>query len=135
MGVARQTSGNKKLIHPSELWHFQGFREQKTAYCTEPTIVYPSIPSALRPVKTWRFPTTSTMDPAWRRTTSTSPEDKPVPSCSNVDPDFPELTEPHLILQCELNDLVRDLHLLKIQAELMAFRLQGWNLLQQGVKI
>jgi hypothetical protein len=52
-----------------------------------------------------------------------------------VDPDFPELTVPLLILQSELNDLVRDLNLLKIQAELLASRLQGWSLLQQGVKM
>jgi hypothetical protein len=28
---------------------------------------------------------------------STSPEDEPGPSCSYVDPDFPELTVPHLV--------------------------------------
>jgi hypothetical protein len=38
--------------------------------------------------------------------TSTSPEDEPRPSCSNVDSDFPELTVPHLISQSELNYLV-----------------------------
>jgi len=68
-------------------------------------------------------------------TNSTSPDDKPVPSCSNVDPDFLELTLPHLILQSELDDLGRDLNLLKIQADLLASYLQGWNLLQQGVKM
>jgi len=65
---------------------------------------------------------------------STSPEDKPVPSCSNVDPDFLELTVPHLILQSKL-DLGRDLNLLKIQVKVLASDLQGWNLLQQGVKM
>jgi len=49
----------------------------------------------------------------------TSPEDDPGPSCSIVDPDFPELTVPHLILQCELNDLVRDLNIFKVHAELL----------------
>jgi hypothetical protein len=54
--------------------------------------------------------------------TSISPEDKPGPSCSNVDQDFPELTVPYLISLSELNDLVTDLNLLKIQAELLAPR-------------
>ena len=48
--------------------------------------------------------------------------------------DFPELTVPHLISQSEINDLERDLSLSKIQAELLASRLQRWNVLQQGVK-
>jgi hypothetical protein len=52
-----------------------------------------------------------------------------------VDPDFPQLTVPHLISQSQLNDLVRDLSLSKIQAGLLAFRLQGWNLIQEGDKL
>jgi hypothetical protein len=35
----------------------------------------------------------------------------------------------------EFKDLVRDLNLSKIQAELLVSRLKGWNLLQQGVKV
>ena len=66
--------------------------------------------------------------------TSIFPKDEPGPSCSSVDPDFPELTVPHLTSQAELNYLVRDLNLSKIQAELYASSLQGWNLLQSGVK-
>jgi hypothetical protein len=38
-------------------------------------------------------------------------------------------------LQSELDDLGRNLSLLKIQAELLASCLQGWNLKQQGVKM
>ena len=64
-----------------------------------------------------------------------SPEDEPGPSCSSVDPDFLELTLPHLISQSELNDLVRTLSLSKIQAELLPSRLKGRNLLQLGVKM
>jgi len=52
-----------------------------------------------------------------------------------VDTDFPQLTVPHLLSQSELNDPVKDLNLSKIQAGLMASRLQGWNLTQQGVKV
>ena len=67
--------------------------------------------------------------------TSTSPEDEPEPSCSNVYPDFSTRTVPHLIWQSELNDPVRDLSLSKFQAEILVFRLHGWNLLQEGVKV
>lgn len=52
-----------------------------------------------------------------------------------MDPDFLGLSVPHLILQSELNDLGRDLNLLKIWAELLVSCLLGWNLLQQGVKM
>ena len=62
--------------------------------------------------------------------TSTSSEDEPGPSGSNVDPDFPQLTVPHLTPQSELNGLVRNLNLSKIQTGLLASRLQGWNLKQ-----
>jgi hypothetical protein len=64
-----------------------------------------------------------------------SPGDEPRISCSNVDPYFPEQTAPHLFPQSELNDLVREFKLSKIQAELLASRLQGWNLLQKGVNV
>jgi len=57
------------------------------------------------------------------------------PSCSDVDPDTSERNLPHLLPQFELNDLVRDLNLSKLQAELLASHLRGWNLLQQGVKM
>jgi hypothetical protein len=33
--------------------------------------------------------------------TSTSPEDEPRPSCTIVDPDFPELTVPHIAVTPE----------------------------------
>ncbi|KAJ8879460.1 hypothetical protein PR048_020068 [Dryococelus australis] len=38
-------------------------------------------------------------------------------------------SEPHMITQSKLNDLVRDLNLSKKAAELMASLLKGWNLL------
>jgi hypothetical protein len=51
-----------------------------------------------------------------------------------MDSDFPEITVSRLISQSELNDLVRELSLSKIQAKISAPCLKGWNLLQQGVK-
>jgi len=79
------------------------------------SIAYPNIPSALRPVE--HDNSVTIPKPLQQRTlheeepTSTSPEDKHGPSCSNVDPDFPELTVCHLISHSELNYLVTDLNL------------------------
>jgi len=131
IGATNQTARNKELIHHSVLRHFQGFREEKTAYCTEHTIVYPSITSALGPVK--HDDSLSVRKPPQQWTlreepTSISPENKSGLSCSSVDSDFLELTLPHLISQSELNDLVRELSLSKIQAELLSSRLKGRSL-------
>jgi hypothetical protein len=43
-------------------------------------------------------------------------------------------TEPYLLTQGDLNDIVHDLNLSKKQAELLGSRLQGWNLLRQDTK-
>jgi hypothetical protein len=43
--------------------------------------------------------------------------------------------EPHLLVQGDLNDIVRDLNLSKKQAELLDSRLKGWNLLRQDTKV
>lgn len=52
------------------------------------------------------------------------------------DPDCTEKSkEPQLVSQTKLNDLVRDLHLSKSQAELLASRLQEWKLLEKNTKI
>jgi hypothetical protein len=103
------------------------------------TIVYPNIPSAITPVKHDDSLQIPKPHQQWTlhegEPISTSPKDEPGPSCSNADPDFLKVTAPHLISQFELNDLVRDLSLSKMQAELLASRLQGWNFLQQGVKV
>jgi len=77
--------------------------------------VYPNIPLALRPVKHGNSLQIS--KPPQQRAlheddlTSTSLEDELGPSCSNVDPDFPELTVSHLISQSELDDSVAGLNL------------------------
>ena len=55
-----------------------------------------------------------------------------------VDMDFQPVcssSEPHLLSQGDLNDLVRDLNLSKKQSELLASRLKGWNLLQKESKV
>ena len=101
-------------------------------------IVYPSIPSALRHVEHDSLPITKPLQQGnllADEPTSTSPEDEPGPSCSYVYPDFPERTVPHLISQYELNDLVRDLNLSKIQGKILASRLKRWDVLQLDVKL
>jgi len=54
-----------------------------------------------------------------------------------TDPDFqgPASESPHKLTQKELNDLVRDLELPKVKAELLASRMKQWKYLDEGVKI
>ena len=54
-----------------------------------------------------------------------------------TDPDFqgPASESPHKLTQNELNDLVRDLELPKVKAELLASRMKQWKYLDEGVKI
>jgi hypothetical protein len=96
------------------------------------TIVYPNIPSALRPVEHDNSLPIPKPLKSWilheEEPTSNTPEEEHGPACPNVDPDFPELTAPHRIWQSELNGLVKILNLSKIQAELLASRPQGLNL-------
>ena len=74
------------------------------------TIIYPNIPSALRPVEHDCLPIRKP-PPQWTlrddEPSSTSPEDESGSSCSIVEGDFPELTLLHFIWQSELNDLER----------------------------
>jgi hypothetical protein len=44
-------------------------------------------------------------------------------------------SEPHILTQGDLKDLVCDLNLSKKEAEILACRLKGWNLLQQCTKV
>jgi len=44
-------------------------------------------------------------------------------------------SEPHLFNESELNDLVSDLDLPKVEAELLASRLKKWNLIQSSVNV
>jgi hypothetical protein len=44
-------------------------------------------------------------------------------------------SEPHLLTQGDLNDLVCDFNLSKKEAEILVSRLKGWILLQQGTKV
>jgi len=54
-----------------------------------------------------------------------------------TDPDFqgPPSESPHKLTQDELNDLLRDLELPTVKAELLASRMKQWKYLDEGVKI
>jgi len=54
-----------------------------------------------------------------------------------TDPDFqgPASESPHKLTQNELNDLVSDLELPKLKAELLASRMKQRKYLDEGVKI
>jgi hypothetical protein len=99
------------------------------------SVKYPNIPSAIRTILHSKQlpvlvpPTTWSLDPeedTVEADVQTDPGDE-----ENEDLDFlGGTTEPYKINQAELNNLVRDLNLSKGQAELLASRVKGWNLLE-----
>ena len=106
------------------------------------TITYPNIPSAVRPVPhgealpihetPYEF-TIDSDDEDEGQLTSSFPEpractDKPYVSHG-------ESSAPHILTQDELNDLVSDLELSKSKTELLASKLQQWNLIEVNVRI
>ena len=97
-------------------------------------IVYPSLLSAIRPVvHSLELPV-----PVPPTTISSPDTNSDESSTDDVDTCY-EPTDtssaPHMITTGELNDLVRDLQLTKNQSELLASRLQGWNLLNADAKV
>lgn len=97
-------------------------------------IVYPNLQSAIRPVG-------HSSDIPVPQPPSTIPSDYTDSSERSesedltYDPQSESEKKPHLITQHELNDLVRDLTLTKQQSELLASRLQEWNLLDEDTRI
>ena len=103
------------------------------------TVVYPNLQSAMRPVPNCeelpipKAPEHVTLD----EESSYSDGNKEEKETDFGDTNFEESSssEPHLLTQEDLNDLIRDLKLSKIQSELLGSRLKGWNLLQKNTKI
>ncbi|XP_050783868.1 zinc finger protein 701-like [Gopherus flavomarginatus] len=93
------------------------------------TVHYPTIPSAIRPVPHREGPPVPDAPESFSLESEEEEEEDetsgPEPSVSQ-DPHFlpSSSSEPHLITQGELNDLVRDLELPKSKAELLGSRLQ-----------
>lgn len=107
---------------------------------TKHTVKYPNLKSAIRPVlRNEQFPV-----PVYADTTLGNNSDSDLTETENAsdenknEPTFEANTcssEPYFPNQKDLNDLIRDLNLSKQQAEGLASRLKGWNLLQKDVKI
>jgi len=107
------------------------------------TIVYPNIPSALRPVLHGKG--ISVPEPPKEFTIDSDVEDEgesnsgsPKPPAStepHVSHGRSYAPQPHILTLDELNDFVRDLELSKNKAELLGSRLKQCNLLEKNVRI
>jgi hypothetical protein len=107
------------------------------------TIVYPNIPSALRPVshgeennvpETPKGFTIDSEDEEECEFTSGSPE-PPASTEPHVFHSRSSAPQPHILTQDELDDLVSDLELIKSKPELPGSRLKQWNLLEKNFRI
>jgi hypothetical protein len=95
---------------------------------TRDAIVYPNFPSAVRPVAhDVNIPV-----PSPNSTNSASDISDSVSSISGLSHNYVLESEPILINQKMLNDLVRDLDLSKQKSELLGSRLKEWNLLDSS---
>jgi hypothetical protein len=106
------------------------------SYKKRKSIIYPSLPSAIRPVlHDESLPIPPAPSAVILSDSSDSDVEKDTAMENDTSFEAPESGEPHLIRQTEMNDLVRDLQLSKNQAELLGSRLQGWNLLATDTKV
>lgn len=105
------------------------------------SIVYPNTSSATRPVPHGDDLPVPIPPKDYVLQSDEDMEDgcKEQPASLQEDPDFTPESTPfrklHTISQNELSDLIRDLELSKNKAELLASRLQQWNLLEENVKV
>lgn len=100
-------------------------------------IIYPDLQSAIRPVGHSSeipvpLPPSGTLDDD---TESSVSSDEPESQEDCYEQQHENDKRPHLITQSKLNDLVRDLSLTKQQSELLASRLQEWNLLDEDARV
>jgi len=103
-------------------------------------IDFPNIPSAIRPVP--HGEDLSVPEPPKEYNLNSEMEEEDTEKTGPheeepTDPDFkgPASESPHKLTQNKLNDLVCDLDLPKVKAELLAFRMKQWKYLNEGVKI
>ncbi|GFQ66381.1 hypothetical protein TNCT_109121 [Trichonephila clavata] len=103
-------------------------KEGSLRYACNPSVFQPVIHSAEMPI----------LDPPKKyEIVKDYVEEKFIRPGTSHDPDFKaeDLNEPHRLNQAELNYLIRELDLPRQKAELLASRLQQWNLLLPGIKI
>ena len=101
-------------------------------------IEYPNIPSAIRPVPhndELLILEPREIDLLSSDDEESSEESSVSESCTSRNEEFGITTEPHLINESELNNLVRDSDFPKVKTELLDSRLKQWNLLLRGVKV
>jgi len=105
------------------------------------TLVYPNTPSAIRPVPLGdglpvpEPPDNFAMYSDDEDSVSSNSEDQQ-PSASRGADYLPRTdSSNHKITEGELSDLIRNLELPKNKAELLASRLEQWNLLHHSVKV
>ena len=107
----------------------------------ESKLVYPNIPSAIRPVPhAYGIPVSESLDNfvmySDDENSVSSNSEEQQPSASRYADYLPNTdSSNHKITESELNDLIRDLELLKNKAELLVSKLQQWNLLHLSVKV
>ncbi|UYV80495.1 hypothetical protein LAZ67_19000325 [Cordylochernes scorpioides] len=97
------------------------------------TVEYPDLPSAMRPVP--HSDILPVPQPPENVIFSDDDSDRREQQWDDTNFEAGALSEPHLLTQGDLNDLVRDLDLSKKQSELLGSRLKGWNLLHKGTKV
>ena len=108
---------------------------------TKSTLVYPDIPSAIRPVPHGDgLPVPEPPDDFamyYDDDDSVSSDSEEQQPSASRDADYLPSTNSsiHKITEGQLNDLIRDLELPKNKSELLASRLQQWNLLHHSVKV
>jgi hypothetical protein len=102
-------------------------------------IDYPNIPSAIRTVPHGEDLLVQEPPKEYNLISEMEEEDteKRGPHEEPTDPDFqsPASGSPHRLTQDELNDLVHDLELPTVEAEMLASRMKQWKYLDEGVKI
>ncbi|UYV66554.1 hypothetical protein LAZ67_4002056 [Cordylochernes scorpioides] len=96
------------------------------------TVEYPDLPSAMKPVP--HSDILPVPQPPENVIFSDDDSDRREQQWDDTNFEAGALSEPHLLTQGDLNDLVRDLDLSK-NSELLGSRLKGWNLLHKGTKV
>ena len=104
---------------------------------TKSNVIYPNVPSAIRPVPHSETLPIPVPPKSFEETDSSSSDDSNKPSKSSDSTYEPSTTRnvPQLFKQSDLDDLVRDLNLGKKQAKILGSRLQQRNMLAESTII